>query len=202
MTKGYCLIGDVGDFLGQSFTAPQAAYCVQLIARAEAYIDFFTNRGWLVGAQTAEAHQITHSPLVYLRYAPVATVTAVRGRGAVGDAEIDMVADSDYEIRSLENGLIVLLATAYSQFRLRRDGQFSRIRVDYAPVAAVPAPITQATIELVALWMQPRLRPDSYGIDSYTLPDLTVRFSRSHVQEALPPTVQQILTQYRYPVIA
>jgi hypothetical protein len=180
----------VADLLGKTFTAGQITHCNGLIERAEVFIDEETNRGWLVGAQTDEIIYPT-SRQIFLRYTPVTSVTAITGRVVVGAAETALTVNVDYEVRDLASGLIWLLAWGYD-----------RLLVDYTPVATVPGDIKQATIELVSTWIQPHLQPGSFGLDSYSLPDLTVNFSRAHVQAAAPPTVQQVLDRYRYRVQA
>lgn len=188
--KGYCTAQDVADFLGKTFTSAQTTHCNNLIERAEIDLDEETGRGWLVGAQIDEAHYPINS-LIFVRYTPVATVQAVTGRSGPGGDEITLISGEDYELRNAEAGLIKLLA-----------GGYERILVDYTPAAAVPGDIKQAAIELVAMWIQPQLQPGSYGLDSYSLPDLTVNFARSHVQAAYPPGVRQVLERYRYRVQA
>lgn len=188
--KGYCAYTDVESFLNRTFTLLQQAHCANLIERAEKFIDEETGRGWLMGAQMDEIHYPA-SPKVFLRYAPISSVATITGRTAIGESETTLAANTDYEVRDLESGLIHLLTTAYD-----------RLLVDYTPVNTVPGDIKEATIELVAMWMQPHLQPGSYGLDSYSLPDLTVNFARSHVQAAMPPLVQQILARYRYRVTA
>lgn len=189
--KGYCTYSDVETFLGKTFSVAQQTQCAALIERAEVYIDNETNRAWLVGAQTDEAH---YNPTcdIFLKYTPVASVTTVTGRYSLGLAEVTLTANEDYEVQSLTNGYIYLLS----------PGSYDRILVDYTPVASVPADIKQACIEIVANWMQPSLQPGTYGLDSIQLPDYTVRFARSHVQEAMPPAAKQIINLYRYPVVA
>lgn len=189
--KGYCTAALVAAFLGKTFTTDQTTQANSLIERAEAYIDNQTGRGWLVGAQTDEAHFLGQKPWVFLRYTPVQEITAVTGRTAPGEDEAALTLDEDYEVRDLETGLIRLLVSGYD-----------RILVDYTPVATVPGDLVQAAIELVTNWLQPSLQPGTYGLDSYSLPDLTVRFSRAHVQEVVPPTVQQVIDSYRYRVHA
>jgi hypothetical protein len=189
MAKGYTTKTKVADFLGATLTAAQQSYCDGLIERAEVAIDRYCNRGWLVGTQTDETHWYPTRQL-YVKYPPLASVTSVKGRCGIGEDEEALVVDDDYEVRDPESGLIHLVA----------PGSYDRVRVTYVPVAATPGPVEQATTELVALWMQPHLRPDTYGLDSYTLPDLAVKFARSHVQEDLPPTVQWLLAPYVFPV--
>lgn len=187
--KGYCTVKNIADFLGLEMTAAQAVQCQSLIERAENYIDNETGRGWLVGPQTDEAHFLGQGRWVFLRYAPVASVTAVTGRTGPGETEETLTLNEDYEVRDLETGLIRLLVNGYD-----------RILVDYTPVASVPGDLVQAAIELVANWLQPHLQTGSFGLDSYSLPDLTVKFARSHSQEVAPPLAKMVIDSYRYRV--
>jgi hypothetical protein len=192
--KFYCTAADVADFIGITFDSAQEAHAVRLIERAEGIVDLETDRAWLTGLLTDEvyyraAYRLGH---LYLRYAPVASVTTLKGRAALGETETTLVVDTDYEVMDLTGGLVRLLYPA----------SYDRVRVTYTPVATVPAPITQATAELVAAWMQPRLRPDTLGIESYSLPDITVRFATSYVERSIPPSVQEKLDLYKYPIHA
>lgn len=189
--KGYCAYTDVQSFLGVTFTAAQVTLCGSLIEQAEVFIDGETNRAWAVSAQTDERF---YSPgyEIYLRYAPVTTVSAVTGRTALGDSETTLTVDVDYEVRSLETGLIYLVSPR----------SYDRVMVDYTPSTSIPKDISRACTELVANWMQPSLNPASFGLDSYSLPDLTVKFNRSFNQETVPPTVRAVLERYRYRVHA
>lgn len=192
--KGYCIPGDVADFMGIAFTAAQEVLAEKLIEQAEAMVDIETARAWLTGALTDEAYYRQNFRLgnLYLRYAPVASVTTVKGRSGLGVAETTLTVDVDYEVRDLSDGLIWLVYPS----------SYDRIRVTYTPVATVPGPIARATAELVGAWMQPSLRPETYGLASYSLPDLSVQFAREMADRSIPPTVQSILDLYRYPVHA
>lgn len=185
--KGYCAVHEVEAFLARTLTASQLSHADNLIERAEKRIDTYCNRAWLADAQSNEAHFYPAYEL-WLKYAPVTSVTSVAGRSGIGETETVLTADEDYEVRDLTSGLVWLVS----------PGSYDRVRVTYTPTTTVPADITQATIELVSAWMQPHLSPGSYGLDSYSLPDLTVRFARSHVQEAMPPAVKAILDSYRW----
>lgn len=189
--KGYCTYSDVESFLGLTFSVSQQTHCANLIERAEIFIDNETNRAWLVGAQTDEAHYCPGYDL-YLKYAPVSSVTTITGRSSLGETEETLTVNEDYEVRSLTDGYVHLLY----------PGSYDRVLVDYTPVASVPGGIKQACIELAASWMQSNLSSGIYGVDSIQLPDYTVRYARSHVQEAAPPTVMRLLDQYRYMVHA
>lgn len=187
--KGYCEATDVAAQLGLSFTGAQHVQCASLIERAEAYLDSQTNRSWLVGEQTQEAH-FSPAELLLLEFFPVSSVTAVYGRSALGEDETTLTADVDYEVRDLDAGII----------RLVTPGDYDRIRVTYTPSSAVPADVKMATVELVAAWMQPSLRPGTWGVDSYQLPDLSVKFSRSHYQMD-PPMVREVIGRYYVPEV-
>lgn len=187
--KGYCSPTNVANFLGQTFTDAQKVHCEALIERAEVRIDTDTGRGWLVGAQTDEKHYYPTCD-IFLRYAPVDSVTTVSGRSGMGEAAEALTVDEDYEARDLENGYIYLVS----------PGSYDLVLVTYTPTDTVPGDIKQACIELASTWMQAALMAGMYGVDSYSLPDLTVRFARSHVQQAVPPAVRAILDLYRYPV--
>jgi hypothetical protein len=189
--KGYTTAGAVADLLGLTFTAAQEAQADVLIEQVEAYIDRETGRGWLVGTQTAEVHHVGGATIL-LRYAPVASITTVLGRLGVGEAETTLVADTDYEVMDLENG----------HLRLIYPRSYDRLRVTYVPVDTVPSDLARAAAEMVAAWLQPTLTPGTFGLDSYSLPDLTVRFARSHVQTTAPPLAQNVIDRYRYGVHA
>lgn len=192
--KGYCTAADVADFLGLTFTSAQEAHAVRLIEQAEGIVDLETGRAWLTGALTDEVYYWAVYRLgeLYLRYAPVASVTTLKGRASLGETETTLVVDQDYEVRDLAAGLVRLL---YPSF-------YDRVRVTYTPVATVPTPLTRAMAELVGTWMQPHLRPDTLGLDSFSLPDLSVRFARAETGLVIPPTVQSVLDLYKYPIHA
>ena len=189
--KGYCTSDDVAAFLGQSLSAGQLAQCDALIEAAELEFDGEVNRAWLTGAQTLEAWPIVYSPDVWLKYAPVSSISAVKGRSALGETETDLVADTDYEVMDLTTGHI----------RLVYPLLYDRVRVTYTPVATVPADVKQAIVELVAARLMPTLAPGTYGLDSVTLPDYAVKFSRAHVQTAFPPTTQKAIDRWRWWVV-
>lgn len=188
--KGYCTIGEVTAITGD-LTAAQMARAQDLIAAAETYLDGEMGRAWLVGTQTQEAH-FYPATFLQLDYWPIGSVTAVYGRTSLGETEETLTADDDYEVQNLAAGII----------RLTSPGSWDRVRVTYVPVDTVPEDVRLAAAELVASWLQPSLQPGSFGVDSYSLPDLTVKFSRSHYQAAAPPLAQRVIDRYRVPVHA
>lgn len=189
--KGYCTVEQVEAHLGISFTEAQTADCEGKIEAAETHFDEETGRGFLVGAQEGEAFHWPHYEL-WLRYAPVATVQEVRGRSGLGEAMAVLVEDEDYEVQELRSGLLRLVA----------PGNYDVVEVDYTPVDTTPADVRQAVVEQVAAWMKPGLEPGSFGLDSYSLPDLTVRYARSHVQSAATPLLARVIDRYRWVPVA
>lgn len=190
-TKGYVTVEGVESFLQMTLTAAQQAECERLIPAVEKFVDKYCGRAWLTGAVLLEAHW-NPSGFLWLGNPPVASVEAVMGRMGLGSEEAALVGDEDYEVIDLGEGLI----------RLVFPRTWDRVRVSYTPVDVLPEDLGQACVELVVAWMQPGLRPDSYGLDSYSLPDLTVRFSRAHVQSAMPPAVREILDGYAFVAVA
>lgn len=187
--KGYCSVAQVEAHLGLSFTGAQMADCEEKIEAAETHLDEETGRGWLVGVQADEQHRAPFADdAVWLRYAPVGTVESVTARYGQGGPEVLLTDGEDYELVDAGAGKLKLLSPA----------GIDRVLVSYTPVNEVPADVRQATVELVASWMQPSLQPGSFGLDSYSLPDLTVRFARSHVQAVAPPLVERVIARYRW----
>lgn len=191
--KGYATVEEVAAFLGVTLTAEQERQAERMLEVAEAEIDSGTNRGWLMGAQTNETHRYEEycGGDLWLRYAPAASVTAVKGRALLGDAETTLTVDVDYEVIDLESGYIEIISPAL----------YDRIRVDYTPGTTVPTDIQQATAELVAYKMRSHLMPGSYGVSQLGLPDLNVTF-RQYAAEDLPLSVVNVLSRWRYRVTA
>ncbi len=100
-----------------------------------------------------------------------------------------LTAGTDYEVMDLNVGLV----------RLVFPSLYDQVQASYTPVATVPTLIKRAAAELIAWWMQPSLRPDSYGLFSYSLPDLTVRFA-FHTEDPIPGGVTSKLDTFAYPV--
>lgn len=192
--KGYATVEEVAGFLGVTLTSDQENHCERMLEVAEGEMDAATQRGWLMGAQTDEAHYPAEFRLgnLYLRYAPVSTVTTVKGRASLGETETTLVADVDYEVADSEGGWI----------RIVYPDQYDRIRVSYVPSTDVPLDIQQATAELAATRMSGHLRPLSYGLDSLQLPDLSVGFNRAVTQNSVPPAVADVIDRWRYRVTA
>ena len=188
-SKAYCTVSDVADFLGVSLTSAQEVQAARLIESVTVLIDEELLRGFLVGVQTGEEHYQSEyaSGMLYLIYAPVTSISQIRGRAALGSDDTVLVEDTDYEIISLVSGSI----------RLVNPGAYDRLSVDYTPVNTVPAPIRDATVEWAASRLMPTLRMDSYGLESYSLPDISVKFSRSIMGDGMPPNVKKTLDHYR-----
>lgn len=201
--KGYCVHTDVSGFLGLTFSSAANTYADSRVESAEEVIDAATKRGWLMGAQTLETHWLdeywrgepyqygglTFGGKLYVKYAPVASIEAVYGRMGLNSSNILLTVDYDYEVVDLSAG----------RLRLVFPSLYDRVQVSYTPVNTVPAAIRDAAAELIAWWMQPSLRPDTYGLYSVSLPDISMRFA-FHDVDAIPPSVQDKLDRFTYPV--
>lgn len=191
--KGYCTVDEVAAFLGLTFTPEQDIHAERMIEAAEAYFDTACNRAWLVGAQTNEEHRWAEYQLgeLYVRYAPVTSVTSVTARTYMGEAEQTLTADTDYEVVSLEHGLIRIVSPTL----------WDRVRVNYTPTDTPPVDVQHAVAELAAHRMRSNLMPNSFGLQSLGLPDLQVQF-RQYAGESLPPSVSDVIARWRYRVVA
>ena len=126
--------------------------------------------------------------------APPLLQDAVRTPDGLFRFKTQLCQGSDYEVRDLESGRIWI----------RYLPDYDRIRVTYLPVNEVPADVVQATIELVAAWLQPSLSNlgGLAGVQSFQLPDLSVTYARGTVGQAMPANVVDLLEPYRDVVTA
>lgn len=189
--KGYTTAALVADWLGVTLTAAQQTHAATLIEQAESAIDDYCHRGWLMGTQTNEIHRPYGRAAVYLKYAPISSVTTVLGRSGLGEAEETLTVDDDYEVMDVESGYI----------RLVYPASYDRVRITYEPRSTIPKAIERAATELVAMWIQSHLRPDTYGLEMLQLPDMTVRWSRQYLG-GMPPAVMALLEPYVYRSVA
>lgn len=168
------------------------AQATALIPAAEARIDAYCHRAWLVGVQTNEAHYAPFGCDLYVLYPPCSAISAVAGRTGLTATEATLVAATDYEVQSLTAGRIRLVA----------PGLYDRLRVTYTPLTTIPADVQLAATMLTAHWLQTSLRQDLYGVESYRLPDLEVTYSRWSVTQDMPPSVESLLDPYRFVAVA
>lgn len=186
--KGYCASADVEAYLGLTFTAAQTEQAVVLLPMAEDAVDAAMGHEYALGTQSNEAHYYPSCDL-YLRHAPITSVTSVAGRRGMTDTETTLTAGTDYEVRSLPAGHLYLVS----------PGRFDRVRVTYVPVATVPDLVKQATILTIAAWLQPTLTPGLTGVQSYKLPDLEVVYAKGTAigggNYSLPPNAREVLAQ-------
>lgn len=190
--RGYTNPDRVAGYLGLTLTAAQVAQAGTLLEAAEAAIDEHCHRAWLLGTQTDETHWGPFGPNLYVRYPPCTAITAVKGRSGLGASETVLVAGEDYEVRDLAAGRIWLAAPAV----------YDRLRVTYTPDAALPPDVALAATELVASYLVEHLRPESYGLESFRLPDLEVRIARWLRERELPPGVAARLAPHVFHRVA
>lgn len=192
-SKGYTNPDKVQLFLGAALTPNQISQAeMRLLPAAEAAIDNYCRRAWMLGAQTDEAH---YGPFVgndlWVKYPPVTTLTAVKSRSGLTATETTLTAGTDYEARDLAFGRIYLVSPS----------SYDRVRVTYTPDATLPDDVGLAATMLVAHWLRPALMPDSYGIERFQLPDLAVTFARGYAGLELPPSVEALLGPHVFPAL-
>jgi hypothetical protein len=175
--KGYTTINAVTRQLGvSSLTSEQQIHVTAIIEAVEAWIDRRTGRAWLEAPVVDEPYHGLTGPLLTLRVAPISSVQAVTARTGFGQPETALVADTDYEVRSLTVATLWLPGWRW----------FDRVLVSYTPGVGVPADITHAATIVVAEGMRPALNPDAGTLDSVRLLDVQVKF-RELTATDIPP---------------
>lgn len=209
--KGYTTLdlvaNEIGDVLdNDSFVD----YGTTLIAQAEDYIDRYTGRAWAVVSPVVdELHTVT-GPYLYLKHAPVTTITSLRVRvGAVGATETTLTAGTEYELIDPVHGIMLINAgypfgfdvvvntTEYAGYILR---------VSYTTTTPVPGDIERAATLLVANWFGSRGSVAmAAGIKSYSVgTDLAVTFRDDTAAgtRAVPSVITEILNRHRAVLMA
>jgi hypothetical protein len=187
--KGYSNPDRVARHLGVTFTPAQLQEAEAAVAAAEAWIDRRTGRAWLTGAIASETHWTNGAQHIYLRAAPVASVTSVTARSSMYDTpDTELVVAEDYELRSLENGWVYLVGGT----------SYDRVTVEYTPAAPVPEDIALAATMLAAHWLQPQLSGMLPGIRSYSVGgELQVEFADAVATLGVPAEATALVDQYR-----
>lgn len=146
--------------LGRTPTAAQTAEADTLLAAADAWIDSRTGRAWpQISLITDELHTLD-GPLLFLRHAPIASVTSVEARSpSIGSSDTVLTAGSAYEVEDAATGRL-RLSTAYVGYE---------VRVTYTPAVATDTRIALAAKRLVAYWLRPLLDGVSGDVQSYSV---------------------------------
>lgn len=140
--KGYASVLDVERLYGSALTAAQLADADAALEPAEQLVDGATARAWLTGAVTGERHQPT-GPYLWLRYAPVASVQALRHYSRGSTTATALVLTESYEVDDLAQGRLYLPLWA----------SYAYVQADYTPDTSVPAAVRDATAAQVADWL-------------------------------------------------
>jgi hypothetical protein len=165
--------------LGEAAATAPVAQLSALLPAADAAIQRYCGRQWLTGAIVGEAYEPEGDHL-YLQQRPVASVEAVQGRRAYDATVTTLVLGTDYEVRDLARGLLVLNGSGAREWppqgaalpalpRSRWSLPYSYLTVSYTPAATVPADVALAATQLVAHWLTPTLHPEYQGLKSLSL---------------------------------
>lgn len=158
--RGYTTTQQVNDYNGGNLTAEQQALVDWLIPQAEEWIRRNGGVDWTPGVVTNEAYYDVASPDLFLKRAPVATLTTLTYRASRTDDETTMDADTDYELINTDLGW-VRLSIPYPA----PGWPISRILATYTPVATVPDGIALATTMLVSDWLGQTKDSSAGGLD-------------------------------------
>jgi hypothetical protein len=171
--KGYTSLPLVADEVGDGLDDSLVEYCKTLIAQAEAYIDRFTGRAWLVPSPITDELHTVISPYLYLGVPPVTAITSfVIRRGTVGASETALTAGVQYELIDPAHGIVLVNATSTSGHNVAiPSSPFAGYiaKVSYTTATPVPGDIERAATLLVAQWLTARLNTDLRGVKSYSV---------------------------------
>ena len=195
MAKGYTTVANVESHLGRTLTTGQVAEATVLLDSTEAFIDRETRRAWIVPPITGERYDLIES-VVYLRFAPVASVEAVTTRTTlVGDSPVTLLAGVDYELVDPVIGEV--------QFVAGYRGPRTIARISYTPDLPVPADITRAATLIVAQSLMLALFPDRSGVQKVQADrETAITYFADGLALEVPASAQYILDGYRRPIIA
>jgi hypothetical protein len=206
----YATVQDVADHLGAALTGLQSAEADRLLAAAESWIDGRTGRTWGATDPTTEAYTVLSQGL-YLRRAPVASVSAVSVRSATAGAGWDALPAASFELLDPAQGLLAL-PWGYAGWLAR---------VTYTPAQTVDPRVRAAAAQLAAHWLRPTVDGEASGsagggggvVKSYSLgQELTVTYDSAATVAAttagstllagIPDEVLTLLAGLREPVLA
>lgn len=198
--------------LGVTPTAAQTTEATALLGAADAAIQNYCGRNWLTGAITDELHQ-PDGPRLYLRQRPVASIQSVKGRKAFNATATTLVANTDYEVRDLTTGLLLLGSGALewppqgnpapALSRQPWSFPYAFVTISYTPTATVPADVALAATMLVASWIGVTLSAGALApgatIIGKKVADTEMRYSTGSgtaTDGDLPSSVQALLRPY------
>lgn len=143
--RGYTTTQQINDYLGQALTQEQLNHAEDLIEPAEEWLRQQFGVDYLPGAVSNEAYYHVTSPDLYLRKAPVTSVTSLTYRTYAGGTETTITAATGWELRDAALGWVRLLDPSPTP-----GTPLDRLRATYTPVATVPAFVALATTIRVA----------------------------------------------------
>lgn len=183
---GYTNAEKVALALGRDLEPDETARYAFVAEAAEQYINATTGRGWLGGPVTAERHTI-QSGRVWLYQRPITAVTAVRIGGRFESPAL-LTATTDY-VLDAARGLIVF-----------RGYSSSEVEVDYTVPATVPATVAQAVTELTKAWLLGATANSMFK--RWSMDGQSFEYRDPAELGAVPSVVEQLLAQWRRPVLA
>lgn len=155
--KGYTSVETVERALGHALSAEHRTSLASLLPGVEAFIDGQCGRGWLMGTITDETHWLPRSDHLYVFNPPFTSVTTVKARSGIGEADATLTANTDWEARDPELGIVYVIgATAYD-----------RIKITYITPATLPDDIAYVATELGAVTARMLLAGTGPEIQSY-----------------------------------
>lgn len=208
VARGYSTSALVQDELGRTLTAPQFAMIDGLLESAEAMIDRYTGRAWLLTSPVTDELHVLIAPIIYLTNTPVATVSAVSIRSsAIGAAWTALVAGSGFELLDPAAGVLELSSYPLSDVVTRpaySPGNLARVSYTFTSPSPVPADVRRAATLLVASWMTDRLDPASAAYESVSVAqgDIAITYKADTSTGGLPDQVAAILRSWRRVVFA
>lgn len=197
--KGYTSIEDIESMLGVALSAEAEAYLTDsLMERVEGIIDSFCRRSWkTTGNQAETVYNVISGVIMPTRLTPISTIVSVtgyRGFGSSYSGEL-LVEGDDYEIQNPDYGVV--------WFR----SSWTKVVIEYTQTDYIPENIALAATLLAIHYLAPHLNLDLLqgvqGVRSFKLPDLEIQFADSSIpsNRAIPPSVQSLITPYRFWVV-
>lgn len=187
----YTTLSAIAQHLERDLTIAQEAEAYNLLAVADAFIDSYTGTVWNTSAAVTAERHTSPGPYLYLKRAPVTTVSTVTVREPyVGSTAQTLSAGSGYELLDATRGIL----------RLGGSYQGYEVRVTYTPAVPLDSRIALAATRLVAHWMQPTLTGVLGDIKSYAVGqelEVTYRDPESGTTRGIPADILTLLDSAR-----